>query len=155
MNIKDLLDSKVNNISIDEEFTIPKEDYANTDIIDLQEVKVIGNLTYPSDDNLFLEADCSGIMKLNDSVSLEPVDYKFSFKINENVSEKLEKDKFSLDIISILWENIVLEIPIRYSEVTDYKDLTGDGWRVISEDDVKDTNTNNPFKDLLNEIEKE
>ena len=155
MNIKDLLDSKVNNISIDEEFTIPKEDYANTDIIDLQEVKVIGNLTYPSDDNLFLEADCSGIMKLNDSISLEPVDYKFSFKINENVSEKLEKDKFSLDIISILWENIVLEIPIRYSEVTDYKDLTGDGWRVISEDDVKDTNTNNPFKDLLNEIEKE
>ena len=155
MNIKDLLDSKVNNISIDEEFTIPKEDYVNTDIIDLQEVKVIGNLTYPSDDNLFLEADCSGIMKLNDSISLEPVDYKFSFKINENVSEKLEKDKFSLDIISILWENIVLEIPIRYSEVTDYKDLTGDGWRVISEDDVKDTNTNNPFKDLLNEIEKE
>ena len=155
MNRKDLLDSKVNNISIDEEFTIPKEDYANTDIIDLQEVKVIGNLTYPSDDNLFLEADCSGIMKLNDSVSLEPVDYKFSFKINENVSEKLEKDKFSLDIISILWENIVLEIPIRYSEVTDYKDLTGDGWRVISEDDVNITNTNNPFKDLLNEIEKE
>ena len=155
MNIKDLLDSKVNNISIDEEFTIPKEDYVNTDIIDLQEVKVIGNLTYPSDDNLFLEADCSGIMKLNDSISLEPVDYKFSFKINENVSEKLEKDKFSLDIISILWENIVLEIPIRYSEVTDYKDLTGDGWRVISEDDVNITNTNNPFKDLLNEIEKE
>ena len=154
MNIKDLLDSKVNNISIDEEFTIPKEDYANTDIIDLQEVKVIGNLTYPSDDNLFLEADCSGIMKLNDSVSLEPVDYKFSFKINENVSEKLEKDKFSLDIISILWENIVLEIPIRYSEVTNYDEYTGDGWRVISEDDVKD-NTNNPFKDLLKEIEKE
>ena len=154
MNIKDLLDSKVNNISIDEEFTIPKEDYANTDIIDLQEVKVIGNLTYPSDDNLFLEADCSGIMKLNDSVSLEPVDYKFSFKINENVSEKLEKDKFSLDIISILWENIVLEIPIRYSEVTNYDKYKGDGWRVISEDDVKD-NTNNPFKDLLKEIEKE
>ena len=154
MNIKDLLDSKVNNISIDEEFTIPKEDYANTDIIDLQEVKVIGNLTYPSDDNLFLEADCSGIMKLNDSVSLEPVDYKFSFKINENVSEKLEKDKFSLDIISILWENIVLEIPIRYSEVTNYDEYKGDGWRVISEDE-KNVNTNNPFKDLLKEIEKE
>ena len=154
MNIKDLLDSKVNNISIDEEFTIPKEDYANTDIIDLQEVKVIGNLTYPSDDNLFLEADCSGIMKLNDSVSLEPVDYKFSFKINENVSEKLEKDKFSLDIISILWENIVLEIPIRYSEVTNYDEYKGDGWRVISEDE-KNVNTNNPFRDLLKEIEKE
>ena len=155
MNIKDLLDSKVNNISIDEEFTIPKEEYANTDIIDLSKIKVEGNLTYPDVDDLLLDVECSGSMKLNDSVSLEPVDYKFSFKINENVSEKLEKDKFSLDIISILWENIVLEIPIRYSEVIDYKDLTGDGWRVISEDDVNITNTNNPFKDLLNEIEKE
>ena len=154
MNIKDLLDGKVNNISIDEEFTIPKEEYANTDIIDLEKVKVIGNLTYPSDDNLFLEAFCSGVMKLNDSVSLEPVDYKFSFKINENVYEKLEKDKFSLDIISILWENIVLEIPIRYSEVNNYDKYKGDGWRVISEDE-KEINTNNPFKDLLNKIEKE
>ena len=154
MNIKELLDSSINSIDIDENFTIPKENYANTEIIDLEEVKVKGNLTYPSDDNLFLDIECSGTMKLKDSVSLEPVLYPFSFKISENVVEFLEKDQFTLDIISILWENIVLEIPIRYSEVTNYDEYTGDGWRVISEDDVKD-NTNNPFKDLLKEIEKE
>ena len=154
MNIKELLDGNVNNISIDEEFTIPKGNYANTEIIDLEKVKVKGNLTYPSDDNLFLDIECSGTMKLNDSVSLEPVLYPFSFKISENVSELLENDQFTLDIINILWENIVLEIPIRYSEVTNYDKYKGDGWRVISEDDVKD-NTNNPFKDLLKEIEKE
>ena len=154
MNIKDLLDSKVNNISIDEEFTIPKEDYANTEIIDLEKVKVEGNLTYPDVNDLLLDIECSGTMKLNDSVSLESVNYPFSFKISENVAEFLEKDQFTLDIISILWENIVLEIPIRYSEVKSYDKYKGDGWRVISEDDVKD-NTNNPFKDLLKEIEKE
>ena len=154
MNIKDLLDSKVNNISIDEEFTIPKEDYANTEIIDLEKVKVEGNLTYPDVNDLLLDIECSGTMKLNDSVSLESVNYPFSFKISENVAEFLEKDQFTLDIISILWENIVLEIPIRYSEVTNYDKYKGDGWRVISEDAVKD-NTNNPFKDLLKEIEKE
>ena len=154
MNIKELLDGNVNNISIYEEFTIPKENYANTEIIDLEEVKVTGNLTYPSDDNIFLDVECSGTMKLTDSVSLEPINYSFSFKISENVVKFLEKDQFTLDIISILWENIVLEIPIRYSEVTNYDKYKGDGWRVISEDDVKD-NTNNPFKDLLKEIEKE
>ena len=53
-----------------------------------------------------------------------------------------------------MWENIVLEIPIRYSEVTNYEKYRGDGWKVISEDEVKET-TNNPFKDLLKEIEKE
>ena len=154
MNIKELLDGSINSIDIDENFTIPKEIYANTEIIDLEEVKVKGNLTYPSDDNLFLDIECSGAMKLNDSVSLEPVLYPFSFKISENVSELLENDQFTLDIINILWENIVLEIPIRYSEVTNYDEYKGDGWRVISEDAVKD-NTNNPFKDLLKEIEKE
>ena len=154
MNIKELLDGSINSIDIDENFTIPKENYANTEIIDLEKVKVKGNLTYPSDDNIFLDIECSGTMKLKDSVSLEPVLYPFSFKISENVSELLENDQFTLDIINILWENIVLEIPIRYSEVTNYDEYTGDGWRVISEDDVKD-NTNNPFKDLLKEIEKE
>ena len=154
MNIKDLLDSKVNNISIDEEFTIPKEDYANTEIIDLEKVKVEGNLTYPDVNDLLLDIECSGTMKLNDSVSLESVNYPFSFKISENVAEFLEKDQFTLDIISILWENIVLEIPIRYSEVKSYDKYKGDGWRVISEDE-KNVNTNNPFKDLLKEIEKE
>ena len=154
MNIKELLDGSINSIDIDENFTISKEIYANTEIIDLEEVKVKGNLTYPSDDNLFLDIECSGAMKLNDSVSLEPVLYPFSFKISENVSELLENDQFTLDIINILWENIVLEIPIRYSEVTNYDEYKGDGWRVISEDE-KNVNTNNPFKDLLKEIEKE
>ena len=154
MFIKDLLEGSVSKIVIDEEVKIPESYYANTDILDLSKVKIKGILTYPSDDNLFLEIDCNGTMKISDSVTLDPINYPFSFKINENVYEKLENDQFTLDIINILWENIVLEIPIRYSEVTNYKNLTGDGWRVISEDEKK-VNTNNSFKDLLKEIEKE
>ena len=154
MFIKDLLDNKVSSIDIDDLFVIPEDYYSGTDILDLSKIKVTGSLTYPASDNLFLDVDCNGSMKLKDSVSLEPVDYPFSFKINENVTDLLEKDQFTLDIISILWENIVLEIPIRYSEVTNYDEYTGDGRSVISADDVKD-NTNNPFKDLLKEIEKE
>lgn len=154
MDIKELLDGKVNSIDIDNDFTIPKEDYTNTEIIELSKIKVNGNISYPSEDNLLLDVECSGSMILEDSVNLEPVNYPFSFKIYENVNEKLENNQFSLDIISILWENIVLEIPIRYSEVTDYKEYSGDGWRVISEEE-KNVNTNNPFKDLLKEIEKE
>ncbi len=154
MDIKELLDNKVSYIDIDNSYIIPKEYYTDTSIIDLSKVKVLGKLTYPSDDNLLLEIECTGSMTLEDSVSLEPVNYPFSFKISENVSERLENDQFSLDIISILWENIVLEIPIRYSEVTNYDEYVGDGWRVISEDEVKKS-TNNPFKDLLKKIEKE
>ena len=154
MNIEVLLNGTKNVIQINDEFLIPKELFQDSGILDLSKIKVEGKLTMPSDDNLLLDISCKGIMTIEDSVSLKPVKYHFSFEINENVLEKLENDKFTLDILSILWENIVLEIPIRYSEVTDYKEYSGDGWKVISEEEHKN-NTNNPFKELLNQIEKE
>lgn len=154
MNIEALLNGTKNDIQINDEFLIPKELFQDSGILDLSKIKVEGKLTMPSDDNLLLDISCKGIMTIEDSVSLKPVKYHFSFEINENVLEKLENDKFTLDILSILWENIVLEIPIRYSEVTDYKEYSGDGWKVISEDEYE-KNTNNPFKELLNQIEKE
>ena len=154
MDIEALLNGTKNVIQINDEFLIPKELFQDSGILDLSKIKVEGKLTMPSDDNLLLDISCKGIMTIEDSVSLKPVKYHFSFEINENVLEKLENDKFTLDILSILWENIVLEIPIRYSEVTDYKEYSGDGWKVISEEEHK-KNTNNPFKELLNQIEKE
>lgn len=154
MDIKVLFSSSKNFININDDFLIPQEYYQNTAILDLSKVKVTGKITSEEDRILLLDVSCKGVMTIEDSVSLLPVKYPFSFEISENVYEKLEKDKFTLDILSILWENIVLEIPIRYSEVTDYKKYSGDGWRVISEEDVKE-NTNNPFKELLKDIDKE
>ena len=154
MDLTGLLNSSKSFININEDFLIPKEYYQNSAILDLSKIKVIGKITSKEDTTLLLDANCKGVMTIEDSVSLLPVKYPFSFAIYENVSELLEKDKFTLDILSILWENIVLEIPIRYSEVTDYKEYSGDGWRVISEEDVKE-NTNNPFKELLKDIDKE
>ena len=154
MNLESLLNGTDNVLLINDNYEISEEYYKDTDIVKLSPIKVEGKITYPSTDNSLLDVSCKGVMTLHDSVSLELVDYSFSFKIDENVYEKLENDKLTLDIISILWENIVLEIPIRYSEVTNYEKYRGDGWKVISEDEVKET-TNNPFKDLLKEIEKE
>ena len=154
MDLKNLLEGKVSQLEIEQEFIIPEDLYKNTSILALDKVKVKGSLTYPTVDNLFLDIAVSSVMTLEDSVDLRSVKYPFTFNLAENVYEKLENDQFTLDIIAILWENIVLEIPIRYSEVTDYKNLTGDGWKVISEDEQVN-NTNNPFKELLNWKEKE
>ena len=154
MDIAKLLNGEETVLLIDDVLEIPKTYYDNTEIVKLDKVKVKGKLTYDASDILILEAKVEGVMLLPDAVTLEPVSYHFSFEISENVYEKLEKDKFSLDIIAILWENIVLEIPIRYSEVTNYDNLKGDGWRVISEDE-KVNSTNNPFKDLLNKLDEE
>ena len=105
--------------------------------------------------NIFMKANISGSMIIPDSVSLEPVEYHFSFEIDENVQEKIKKDENTLDIMAILWEDIVLEIPIRYSEVKDYKNFSGDGWNLIDEETYQKKEKNNPFQDLLDEFGEE
>ena len=57
----------------------------------------------------------------------------------------------TLDITDDLWQNILVEIPLRaVNEKNEHLSLKGDGWRLISEDEVNKANsTDNPFMDLL------
>ena len=76
--------------------------------------------------------DVNGSMELLDSITLEPISYDFSFNINDNLDDYLEKDKNLLDIKEFLWQNIVLEVPIRYTK-SDAQNLKGENWEVINE----------------------
>ena len=40
----------------------------------------------------------------------------------------------------------MLEVPLRVSNVENFNEYQGDGWRLVDEDSIK--NTNNPFKEL-------
>ena len=57
---------------------------------------------------------------------------KGEVEILENIDEFLENNQNSIDILEILWQNIVLEIPLKYTEVEDLSKYQGDGWKVIS-----------------------
>ena len=52
-----------------------------------------------------------------------------------------------------LCENIVLEIPLQFTKVKDLSKFHGDGWKLIREDEL--TNSNNPFSDLLKDFKEE
>jgi len=91
-------------------------------------------------------------MKIEDSISLEIISYPFSFEIEENIEEKQLKYEKTLDIIDILWQNIVLEVPLKQTEVTDFSDYQGDGWKLVTEEEK---NTNNPFSELANMLGEE
>jgi uncharacterized protein len=93
-----------------------------------------------------LQATVSGIMVLEDSISLDPIDYPFSMEIEEELEDFSEKMENTLDITDILWQNIMLEVPLRVSNVENFNEYQGDGWRLVDEDSIK--NTNNPFKEL-------
>ena len=74
----------------------------------------------------------NGEMMLLDSVTLEEVPYKFDFVLDDNIDESCINSQNVLDIMELLWENIVLEVPIRYTK-SDAENLKGDNWKVLSE----------------------
>ncbi len=117
--------------------TIPKSYYEKTSIIDLPPFKVhlIINQNYNQD--YILDLESQGYMILQDSISLEPVKYPFQIKISEKIDLESEtignfiaNFQNTLDIIGVLWENIVLEIPISFT-TCELQEEIHDNWKII------------------------
>ena len=145
-------------IDIDENIDVTKFKLENTGILSLKEVKVNGTITKNNLDNYLLELKINGIMVLPCSITLKPVDYEFSAEIDGNIEEMLEeineinkKTENTIDIFPIIWENILMEIPIKVtSPDAESKNLSGDGWRLVTDDEgLKVSNAFDKLKDLL------
>ena len=140
-----LYSNVVDKISLDGEYSINKEDITDSRILDLSKISVVGEITKELDDCV-INMNIKGEMTINDSVTLKPVKYPFNIDFNDNLSEIIENNENSLDINEILWQNIVLEVPLRFTLVDDYSKIKGDGWKLVSEEDLV---KNNPFTSLL------
>ncbi len=145
-------------IEINEEIKNNQEYSANTELIDLKNTTVKGAITKNSVDDIILDVTLEGTMVLPCSITLKPVDYNFNCTISGNIeelSEEIEKNnkksENSIDILPIIWENILMEMPIKVvsDDLSDAK-LEGDGWKLITE---KENEYINPelakLKDLL------
>ena len=137
-----------NSIDLSGDYKINEELLKNSEIRQIKKVNVSGYIT----DEYHIYLDVEGIMVLSDSRTLEDIDYKFSFIYDENrgeIEEFLKNYENSLDLESILWENIVLEVPIRVvkDENEDIK-LSGDGWE-LTDHKVKNDDRMAPLKELL------
>jgi uncharacterized protein len=105
--------------------------FGTMDIIDIKDVTIDGELSIDYDDNINMFAYVKGTFILSDAYTLEPVDYPFEVNIDENIGKYddfYNKNKNTLDILPFLWENIVSEVPIRYTKSDKTPDLKGDGW---------------------------
>ena len=154
LNIQKLLQHELDEIILDKVIEMPLSYYQNSEIISLSPITLKGTLQQ-LEDTLLMQATVTGEMVIPDSISLEPISYPFSFEIDDNVQEKIKNDENTLAIMDILWENIVLEIPIRYSKVNDYSNFSGDGWKLIDEEHYQASSGDNPFKELLEEFGEE
>ncbi len=148
-----------NPLYIDEKITLDKELYQNASILDIKEIHLTGEIVYDYEDNLALNLLAKGTFILKDSLTLEPLDYPFSCEIEEIIEGNelknpkfYEKSKNTLDISEILWENIVLEIPISATNHTvEEIKACGDGWELLKENDEKIDPRLAKLKELLDE----
>ena len=152
----DLFNLVVNNktINIDSDIIIPNEYLVNSGIRRLYNIHFKGNIKKLVDDTYSLEGVLSGTMILADDITLEDYEYNFTSEIEENIEETSINLQKTLDITDILWQNILIEIP---SKVVNDKNknikLEGNGWRLISEDDLN--SKNNPLSELEDLLRKE
>lgn len=148
LDLTKLLNNTISCKNIDDTVIIPTNLYQNTLIYDLKDIHLKGKVFFDEDYNLTLNGTLKGIMTLKDDLTLEPVNYNFETDFEEN----LDKSKNILDITAILWQNILVEIPSKVRSTDEDIELSGDGWRVISEEKFyKERNSqNNPFANLDN-----
>lgn len=152
--LKSGIDSQV---EIDMLYSFDKEMLEKTDIISLDNISVKGYITSNSIDDYDLDVNVDGIMVLPSSLTLEPTDYKFSIKIEGNIdellkeiNETLKKNQNTIDILPIIWENILMEIPIRVvGDKNQNLRMEGDGWKLITEEEKKLNPELQKLKDLL------
>ena len=141
-------------IIIDQEVLFDEDIYKTTLIKGLENVYVKGKIYYSTTKEVIFEGNVNGDMLLVDCNSAEIINYPFSCEINEileedkNLNENLSSNnQNSLDLKEILWQNIVLEVPLNYSKTDKVSITKGEGWELKDENDVS---RNNVFKDLLN-----
>lgn len=135
-------------IDVDLDYSFSKEELEGTDLLELNNVKIKGIISKDTLDNYSIDLNVDGVMVLPCAITLEPVNYPFSVKISGNLEEMLEeinenskKIENSIDIFPIIWENILMEIPMKVvSEKAKDIKLEGDGWRLITDEKREEIN---------------
>ena len=160
IDLTKLVQSVVNEVSINDTIDIPKEYLEGTDIKDISKVDVDGYITENGESyDLNLNIKCN--LTLTCSVSLKDVNYPIDININEIISEYGENlEDFckiinnSIDLLPIIWQNILMEVPIRViSPDLKEENIYGDGWKFITnEEENKEIDPRlEKLKDFLSE----
>lgn len=148
IELTNLITNIIDEISIKREVTIPEKLLEKTNIKKLENVNFNGKIFKDYDMNLILEGVISGIMFLPDDITLEDTKIEFESEIEENIEETLKISNNTIDILDLLWQNILVEVPLKvHNEKNDNIHLEGDGWRLITEEELNDRKYT-PFSDL-------
>ena len=142
IDLTKLQNRKVDEFEFSDIITLDEELYKDTEIRSLSPLDVSINIHRVTDSSYSMSLNIKGSMVLPCSITLKDVDYSFEIKTDVKLSNDDEFDEEyvkiiqnNIDIIPIIWQNIVLEIPLRVvSEDISDSPIEGDGWKLIRED---------------------
>ncbi len=155
IDLTKLVTNLSDSVNIDLDVNISNDLLASSDIKRLDNTKFVGKITKDFDNNLVLTGILSGIMILPDNVTLEDTSYEFKTEIEEELSEVGNIERNSIDILDYLWQNILVEVPLKvHNSKNDNITLKGDGWRFMTEDELNNRH-NYPLSDLSKLLDKE
>ena len=145
INLEKLINNYLEELKIEETINYSEDDLKNTEIKRLSEIKIKGDIKSTTEELYFLNLKVTGMMVLPCSISLEEVEFPFNFYIEEVLTEKMtEEENYikiidnSIDIKSLVWQNIVMEIPLKVvSPNIERKIMQGEGWKLIEEEKEK------------------
>lgn len=154
IDLTNILANIVSAININEQVIIDNEMLKTSNIRRLDNTTFNGRIFKDYEDNLVLEGNITGTMVLPDDITLKDVNYEFKSEIFEYIEEVFTIDKNSIDILDYLWQNILVEVPLKVrTEEDDNITLKGDGWRLITEEELNNR-SNRPFSDLSKLLDK-
>lgn len=148
IDMTSLLTNKEDNIKVDMDVVIDKELLDKSDIRQINDVHVNGEIVNDYDEGYLFKGNIKGVMVLPDDLTLEDVSCPFNSLLDEKITDDAINEDNGLDLMPILWQNILTEIPSKVNSGNRDIKLEGKGWRVISEDEVEDNNGVSPFSDL-------
>ena len=122
---------------VDFNFIADLSTYKNEEVIRCEDINVEGTIIDNGTDDYEINLHITGKVILKSAVNLSEVPLELDINYSDfitNLVENYKKSANSLDILPIIWENILLEIPIRAANAHDSLELSsGNGWEVTSE----------------------
>ena len=122
---------------LDFDFVPDMKDYKSPDILGLENLRVTGSIIDNGTDEYEITLHITGTGLYRSAINLGEVKQKIDIEYSDfikNLPDIYKKSANTLDILPIIWENILLEIPIRAVNSSDtFAKTQGDGWEIISE----------------------
>lgn len=153
INLEPIFSGIKDSIIIDEDIVISDEYLKNSGIKKLNDVHFNGKIKRLEDLPITIEGNLVGSMVLLDDIDLSDVEYKFNIIVDEDLEEDysdlIENNNF--DLLSLLWQLILVEVPSKVHGNNINNNISGNGWKLISEEDIVKKNAFSDLDKMLEE----